>query len=408
MGYTREAIKGVSWIGGIRVVIRTLSFAKTLVIARILSPAQFGIFGISTLVLSFVEILTETGINVFLVQQKDKVDSYISTAWIVSIIRGLVISLSIVFSAKYISSFFATPDAYPLLLLIAIVPFVRGFINPSVIKLQKDLLFKKEFLYRSSLFLIESLVSIILVILTRNIASLVIALIISACCEVFLSFVIVSPKPSLVFVKEKLWEILRFGKWITTAGIFNYLYQHGDDIVIARILGAPALGLYDMAYKISLSPLSDIGDVVTKVTYPVYVKISEDRERLKSAFIKTVIIVIVFTFPIGILLFFYPIQVISLLLGEQWLASAPALQILGIFGVVRALSVFGSTLFLSVEKKQLFTYITFIGSLGLGITIIPFVMLWGIVGAAFSALVGTILTIPFIFYHIFRIFYEKD
>ena len=408
MGYTREAIKGVSWIGGIRVVIRTLSFAKTLVIARILSPAQFGVFGISTLVLSLVEILTETGINIFLVQQKDKVDSYISTAWIVSIIRGLVISLIIVFSAKYISSFFTTPDVYPLLLLIAVVPFVRGFINPSVIKFQKDLLFKKEFLYRSSIFLIESFFSVILVVLTRDITSLVLALILSACCEVVLSFLIVSPKPYFYFVKEKFWEILRFGRWITTAGIFNYLYQHGDDIVIGRILGAPALGLYDMAYKVSLSPLSDIGDVVTKVTYPVYVKISEDKERLKRAFVKSLVIVIVFTFPIGILLFFYPIQVISLLLGEQWLASAPALQILGIFGVVRALSVFGSTLFLSVEKKQLFTYTTFIGSLGLGITIIPFVMLWGIVGAAFSALVGTILTIPFIFYHIFRIFYEKD
>lgn len=408
MGYTIDTIKGVSWIGSIRVVIRTLTFVKILIMARILSPAQFGIFGISTLVLSLAEILTETGINIFLVQQKERIDSYISTAWIVSILRGLVISVCIIFSASFISSFFSTPQAYQILLLMAIVPFVRGFINPSVIKLQKDLLFKKEFIYRSFLFFIESFLSVILVVITRDISSLVIALIISACCEVILSFIIISPKPRLIFIKEKLREILKFGRWITTAGIFNYLYQHGDDIVVGRILGAQALGLYDMAYKISLSPLSDIGDVVTKVTYPVYVKISEDKERLKRAFIKSLVIVIAFTFPIGVLLFFFPDKVISLLLGEQWQASAPALQILGIFGVIRALGVFGSTLFLSVKKQQLFTYTTLISSIGLGITIIPFVMLWGIVGAAFSALFGTILTIPFIIYNVFRIFNEKE
>ena len=70
MGYTKEAIKGVSWLGAFRLFARVLSFLRTIIVARILSPAQFGVYGIAALALSLIEILTETGINVFLVQNK--------------------------------------------------------------------------------------------------------------------------------------------------------------------------------------------------------------------------------------------------------------------------------------------------------------------------------------------------
>ena len=87
MGYTRDVIKGVSWLGGIRVSTRALVLIKTLIIARILTPSQFGVFGIAILLLTFIEIVTETGINIFLVQNREKVDKYLGTAWIISIAR---------------------------------------------------------------------------------------------------------------------------------------------------------------------------------------------------------------------------------------------------------------------------------------------------------------------------------
>src|SRR3989344_9285412 len=149
MGYTKEAIKGVSWLGAFRLFARVLSFLRTIIVARILSPSQFGVYGIATLLLSLIEILTETGINVFLIQKKDDIDRYINTAWIVSIIRGLLISIVIISSARFVSDFFRNPEVFPLLMLIGVVSFIRGFINPSVVKFQKELNFNKEFYYRS-------------------------------------------------------------------------------------------------------------------------------------------------------------------------------------------------------------------------------------------------------------------
>ena len=72
MGYTKVVIKGFSWIGAFRIVTRGMSFLRTLVVARLLTPSQVGVFGIATIVLSLIEILTETGINIFLIQKKRK------------------------------------------------------------------------------------------------------------------------------------------------------------------------------------------------------------------------------------------------------------------------------------------------------------------------------------------------
>lgn len=402
MGYTRQALKGFSWTGGIRIITRTVSVLKNVIIARILSPYQFGAFGIASLVLVFAEIVTETGVNTFLIQNKEETNKYIDTSWLVSIIRGLIIFALIIAASPFISTFFRNPDSKFLLILISFVPLLRGFINPSVIKFQKDLMFRKQFFYETSCFLVEAFFSITLVVLTGKTESLIYGMIISTVFEVIISFLIIKPVPKLIFNPLLFRKVIGYGKWITASTIFNYFYQHGDDIAVGRILGSAPLGLYDMAYRISLVPLSDVSDVVSNVTFPVYVRISEEKERLKIAFLKTLVGVILLTFPIGLILYIYPKEIISIILGNKWLPAAPALQILGIFGFVRAVSSFSQNVFLSIEKQDIFTLISVVGLIGLAITIVPFIIMWGITGAAFSALFGTSLTIPVIFYYVYK------
>lgn len=394
---------------GVRAVTRILSLVKTIIIARILSPNQFGVFGIATLLLTFIEIITETGINIFLVQKREDINKYINTAWIVSIIRGFIISSIIAISAPFVGAFFNTPDSTSILRLMSLVPLVRGFINPSVINFLKELTFYKEFYYRSTIIFVETVLSVLLVYFTHSISSLVWALIVSAMIEVMLSWTI-KPRPVFIFEKGRFFEIIGYGKWITASGVFNYFYQNGDNIMIGRLLGTSSLGLYDMAYRISLAPLTDIADTITKVTFPVYVKISEDRKRLRTAFFKSLFSVFALIIPISAMLFIFSEEIISLLLGNQWVSAAPALRVLAIFGLIRALSVFSSSIFLSVKKQNVVTLISLVGLFGLAISIVPFIYLWGIVGAAMSALLGTSLTLPIIFYNLYQLFkqnYEK-
>ncbi len=391
-------------MGGFRLFSRLVALGRTAILARLLLPAQFGVYGIATLALAFLEIFTETGINVFLIQERKNIDEYINTAWVVSIVRGALISFLIILTAPLIISFFNSPDVRPLLLLISLVPLLRGFINPSVVKFQKELQFNKEFWFRSSIFIFDSVVAVILVLFSRSPAGLIWGLLAGVLLEVILSFKFVKPTPRFTFEPAKVKRIVGRGKWITFAGIFDYLTRQGDDAVVARVLGSRALGLYQMPYKISTLPLTEIGGVADKVTFPVYVRISKDRKRLKRAYLRTVVTISMLAIPIGLVLFLFPKEIVLLILGSNWLEAVPVLRVLAVFGVVRAISGSGAAVFMGLGRQEFVTNIALVRFIGLAISIIPLTLKFGIVGAAISSLISAFVAIPLIGYYLLKVF----
>src|SRR3989344_5399837 len=366
MGYTKDAIRGISWIGFFRIATRGISYVRIVILARILTPSQFGAVDIALLTLSITEIFTETGINIFLYQQKEKIDKYINTAWVVSIVRGLFIGLIILIFASSIAQFFNSQIAYSLLIA-----------------------------------------SIFFVLLLQSPIGIIFGLIVGALFEIIFSFAIVKPQPRFKFEKELFRQVISRGKWLTATGIFNFLYHNGDNIIVGKLLGTGALGLYQRAYSISMLPITEVSDTFGKVTLPVFVKMSDDIARLKRAYLRSLLLISVIVVPVGALIFMFPQLVIMIILGSQWVDSAPALQILTLFGVIRAISISSLSPFYAVKRQEYVSQITFVGFLGLAITIIPFVNMWGLVGAAYSALFGTVISLPLIAYYLNKIFAIK-
>jgi lipopolysaccharide exporter len=394
MGYYQTALKGISWMGLLRVVTRGLALVKIAILARILNPAQFGIYGIATLVLGFLEMLTETGINIFLIQKKDKIDEYVNSAWAVSIVRGLLIGVLIFVLSPFIASYFNNENALFILYLVSVVPVIRGFINPSCIKYQKNLEFNKQFKYDSVIFFVDAIFAIGLGIITKSENSFVYAMIISSLLEVVLSFVYFKPTPRFIFEKEKTIEVINRGKWITGAGVFNYLFQNIDDILVGRILGTASLGIYQQAYKISTLPVSEVGEVFNKVTFPIYVNLQNDKARLKKAFLKTLAIIILLVVPFGFLAFRFPMEIISIILGNNWISAAPVLQLLAIYGVIKAISNSFFSLFLGIGKQEVVTYITLASTFCLIAILYPLIKIFGILGAGYATIIATLLSLP--------------
>lgn len=387
-----------------RGLTRLVAFAKIAILARILAPEQFGLFGIAALALAFLEIFVETGVNVFLIQEKKNIDAYINTSWAVSILRGVVISAVILLATPFIVSFFDSPDSRGLLYFISLVPFIRGFINPSIVKFQKELQFNKEFWFRSLIFTFDSLVAVILALVTKSPASLIWGLAGGALLEVFLSFAVVKPIPTFSFELVKVKKIIGRGKWVTGAGIFQYIFRQGDDIVVGKLLGESFLGLYQVAYKISTLPISEVSDVVSRVTFPVYSKMGGDLKRLKAAFLKTTLAISLLAMPLGLFIFLFPRQIVLLVLGPNWLAAVSVLKVLAIFGVVKAISNSVFALLLALEKQEYVTVITFVGIVGLGASIFPLMKSFGLVGAGLATIIGSLVAVPFVIYYLYKVF----
>ena len=225
----------------------------------------------------------------------------------------------------------------------------------------------------------------------------------SAICETVFSWVLVAPRPRLTWNPAQLNAILSRGKWVTAAGLFSYLFQEGDDIVVGKLLNTTSLGLYQTVYKIAILPITEIADVFGKVTFPVYSRIAGDPLRLRRAFVKITLGISLLTLPLSALIFFFPQQIINLVLGPQWLSAAPALRILAIFGGLRAISGSPTSLFMAVKKQKFVTAVTFVSVLGMGAAIIPFVVRFGLVGAAYAVLIGSVAALPVIGFCLSRV-----
>lgn len=397
-------IKGFSWVALLRGSTRLLAIVKIAVIARILSPADVGLYGLAFLVISLLEVFTETGVNVFLIQEKKKLKEFVDTAWVVSIYRGILISLLILICSPLIVNFFSAPDLFELLILVALVPLLRGFINPSIVKFQKEMNFKADFWFRFTIFMADAVSAIAITWITRSPVGLIWGLIIGAFVEIFLSFLFVSPRPRFKFNHNQTLLIINRGKWITGTGIFQYLFKEGDDIFVGRFLGEGPLGIYQYAYKIATLPISEVGDVFGKVAFPLYVQIAEDKKRLKKVYMLSTLAILMIVLPFALLLILFSDQVVLLLLGEQWLAASVILKVVAVYAVIKASTEPAIRVFLAIKKQEYTSVITLVSLVVLAVCIYPLSQTYGLVGVGLSTIIASLSSLPVVGYYVFKVF----
>ncbi len=404
MGYTKDTLKGFSWGVGVDISSKGISFAKNIILSRfIFGPAEFGIFGVGFLILGFLELITETGINVYLVQEKDGVKEYLDTAWVVSIARGILISIIIAILSYPIALFFKIPDYRNFILAISIIPLVRGFLNPGIVSLQKNLKFRKDSLFRFTVYVIEDIATLIFAFATHSVFSFVLGVLIGVIVEVILTFVLVTERPKFSFNKEKLNKIIHRGKWLTAAYIFDYLFEHGDDFAVGKLLNVASLGIYQLSYTISIVPQKTIAERLGRVTFPVFTKIVEDKNRVKRAFLRTVLVTLILVGAFGVVLYFVADPVVRLVLGEKWLPAIPVLRVLAFFGVIRAMTNLAYPLFLAYKKQEYISATTLVGIVVLGILIVPLTLKLGLIGAGVAAIIGSLASLPVAAYFVIKI-----
>ncbi len=394
MGYTRNAIFGLSWMGTLQVFIRVIALLKFIILARILSPPDFGLFGIVILIVGLLETITNLGIPLFFIQSREELKKYIDTAWVVNIVRGLVLSIVIFSVVPFVASFFADTRLKSLLYLASIIPLVKGFANPMVAKFQKDLAFEKEFFLKIIPLVGDITISIVSAIIFRSPIALILGVLTASFLETVYSFFSVSPRPTLRFESNRFREIIHFSRWITLYSISTYLMNQLDSFAVGRYLGTTSLGIYQMAQKFSLVPMSEFSDVVFKVIFPIYIKIYKDKTRVKRAFLKTLVVIGSVGIITTVVLYFFRVQLIRFSVGEKWIEASTIIPIFAILGLFQGLLAPMGALFLANGRQDLIAKLATIRLILLVFFIIPAVKGYGITGVAFVSLSTFLVIYP--------------
>lgn len=389
---TMKVVKGGLWISSIRASYQLLSFIRTLVIARFLSPSDFGLMGVALLSISLLYTLSETGIAAALVQKKEDIREYIDTAWFIGIIRGIIIFSLLFCTANFFAKFFNNQQVAPILRVIAFSPLILSFNSPKTAYFQKDFQFNKQFICEFSATIIDVTISIIIAINFRNVWSLVIGYLAGNATRLIVSYIVLPYIPKFRFVTTQVKELFHFGKWIFGNSILSYFNNYGCDAIIGKILGLVDLGFYQMAYRISNIPATETSYMLSRLTFPAYSKIQDDTTRIKIAYLKVLRIITFLSFPIAGFIFVLGSDFTKLYLGQKWLPVISIMQILSIGGITRSIGATLGPVFLGLGKPEVLTKFMIIQLILLVFFIYQFATKWGLTGIAFAVVLTMFIT----------------
>jgi PST family polysaccharide transporter/lipopolysaccharide exporter len=333
----QRALRSGIWLVLADGITRIAGALKVVLLARLLAPRDFGLLGVAITVLSGFEYFTQTGFTAALIQRPGEIQSYLNTVWTVQMIRSAALAAAAWAAAPYAGWFFGSADVTPVLRAISLVTLIRGFGNPAVVYLRKELDFRRDLIWRQGGVAVSLALAVALAFVYRNVWALVISVIAGTITETVLSFYVMrSNRPRLQLDWRKVRELSRFGKWIFWSNAITYIGLYADSWVIGRFLGAVDLGYYQMAQQFGSRLTSQIGVHAAGVMLPAFSKL-QDRADLRPAFLRSLRLVCIIVLPAGCFLTVFGDAIVQVLLGQRWSAIIPAMRILPWVGALTAI-----------------------------------------------------------------------
>lgn len=395
---TCQVIKGSFWVFSLKIVSQFLAFGKIIILARLLDPKDFGLFGMAFLASSILYSFSQAGVTQALVQKKGAIDEYLSTAWIINIGRNILIATGMFFGAPLVGGFFNNQQVVNIVRVLALSPLFLAFNNPKTVFFQKEFEFNKQFICEISAIVSEIVVAVTLAFLWRNVWALVWGVIAGSITRLVSTYIVYQYRPSFQFDVPKAKELFRFGKWVFGSNVLFFLYLQAEDLLIGKILGAAALGFYQMAYKISNLPVTQITQVISNITFPAYAKLQDNLQGLKDAYLRILKVTIFLFAPIaGIILVLAP-DFTRLFMGKKWMSIVGTIQMLSIAGLLRSIMSTTGPVFYAVGKPRIETHWQIVRLLALAVFIWPLMKYGGFFGVSVAVVLSSsVAAIGFIF-----------
>lgn len=391
---SQRAVRGGLWVLGLRVVERLLRLVRLVVLGRILAPTDFGILGVALLAMSVLETFSEPGFLKALIQKKGDAEQYFDTAWTVQFLRGGLLWLILCIGAPGVGVFFDSPGSVAVVRALGGLELLRGAFNIGVVHFSKELEFSKLFLFQMTGTLTDFVVSVGAAILLRNVWALVLGQVAGTVVSLVFSYVVHPYRPSFKIDRCQLLELRDFGQWVFGSSVLVFLLNEGDDIVLGKMLGVTALGLYQMAYQISNLPATEVTHLISQVSFPAYSKLQDDPGKLREAYLQILQLTTFISIPLAIGIAAMAKTLTQVFVGEQWLPMVPALQILAFWGLIRSIGATFGPLFQAIGKPQFAAKLQFVKLFILGVLIYPLTARWGMEGTSWAVVLNALVVNP--------------
>jgi len=375
-----------------------LHTGSTIVLARLLTPQDYGLVAMVTAIAGFVMLFKDMGLSMATIQKAEINHSQVSTLFWINVAVSLVLALILAIAAPIISWFYSEPRLTYITLVLAGTFIFSGLTVQHQALLRRQMRFSALAAIEIGSMGIGITTGIVLARYGVKYWALVGLSAATALSYVVLVWVFCGWRPGLPVRRAGIFSMLAFGGHLTGFGIVNYFARNFDNILLGRFYGAGVLGLYSRAYNIMMLPISQIRNPLESVAIPALSHIQNDPVRYKKYYIKLVTLLAFIAMPLMVFLFVCADEVIGLLLGSKWSGAADIFKILCIAAFIQPVATTWGLVLVSLGQSKRYLKWGIANSI---LIILSFILglPWGAIGVAAGYTVATyVLLAPTLWY----------
>lgn len=380
---TKKSVRGGMTTMAAQAVQFVLQLAGTMVLARLLTPNDYGLVGMVTVIVNFAEMFKDAGLSMATVQ-KDKIShEQISTLFWLNVLISAFLGLCVLVCSPFVAWFYGKPELTAVTAALSISFIVTGLTIQHSALLQRNMQFGTLAFIKITSYIISIIVAIILALAGFRYWALIGGTIATALSGTLLTLYLCPWLPGRMKKGAGVRNMLMFGGHLTGFNFVNYFSRNADNILIGKFIGADALGLYAKAYQIVYMPLVNIRNPINSVAIPALSSLKNDPERFRRYYGKVVFVLAFCSMPIMAFCIMFPKELILLVFGEQWLSMKEIFRLLAIAGFIQPVTGTRGALLIACGQSKLYLYMGIITAI---ISIIGFCIgiIWGAIGVAAS------------------------
>lgn len=392
MSLRKQAISGMLWTFAQGFSTQGIGFIISVVLARLLLPAEFGIIGMIAIFMGIGGALVDSGLASSLIRTPEANQEDFSTVFYFNIVGSILMYFILYLTAPLIAKFFNQPILTNITRLYGITFIINAFSTIQLTRLTQMMDFKTQMRVSVPALIGGGALGIILAYMGFGVWSLVWMRLFQSFLNSLQLWIVSKWKPSFIFNIEKFKYHFHFGYKLLLSGLLDTVFTNSYTVIIGKLFVPAQLGFYTRANSVIQLPVQNISGALNKVTYPLFASIKDDNERLKKVYKQIMQMVTFLIAPILIIMGVLATPLFRFVFTEKWLPAVPYFQILCISGILYPFHVYNlnilnvkgrSDLFLRLEViKKILLVITIIVSIQFGM----YGLLWGIVISSALAL----------------------
>ncbi len=387
-----KTARGIGWMMLLKLVMQSLGLISTLILVRLLSPQDFGLVAMAMVFIAIMDIFSSFSFDVVLIQKQTAERKHYDTAWSFTLIFHLISALILLAIAYPASLYYEEPRVTNLIVILAVGLVITGFENIGVVDFRKNMEFDKEFRFRLIKKVAAFSVTIPLAFYWQNYWALIVGMLTAKITGLVLSYVMSSYRPRFDLSARS--ELMHFSKWLFFSNIFYAFRMRGADLIIGKVSGARALGLFSISYELSNLPSTELVAPINRVVFSAYSKLAGDLEAMRRGYLSVIGLIALVIIPAGVGIAACARLLVPILLGDKWVDATQLISILSFYGVLAALQTNVASVYIALGKPKILTWLHLLHLVVLLAVAVPAILSYGVLGAAWSYLGVALVLLP--------------